>query len=251
MKKTFLMLSLFLFITLTASSFMAVASAQYEYRKLSNPNRMEGLRKVPMSGTGISLLSFITYCEPLSLSDSPVLRIRFFLLQPSEVYITAVELRRHGASHYHMKPLQTSWSSGWQEFDSWPTSDFLQPLDISLDEVGIVARLGTDRPGSGTIAPILLYEKNYPVESMKYTVHLLPKNTLSRVDYSVIRITDNEVVESRRLLNLAANVPFAVVFSLAGHKSGQYRLLINSKELGRTSGPSRQFIFYHRRQLRD
>lgn len=251
MKKTLFLLSLLLFITLSATSFTAFASEEYKYKQRSK--RMEGLKKVPSRGRGISLLSFVAYREPLSLFDSSVLRIRFFLPQPSEVYITAVELRRHGSSHYQMKPLQTSWNSGWQEFHSWPTKEVLQPLKIPLNEVGIIARLETDRPGSGTIAPIVLYEGegNYPIESGTYKLHLLPKNTLSRVDYSVIRVTDSKSVISNRLQNLAANVPFVVNFNLSGHESGNYRLLINSKEWGRTRGPSREYLFYHRRQLRD
>jgi len=248
-KQTFMILRFFLFVILISALQAPIARAEYEY--LQRSNRMEGLRRVPMAGRGISLLSFVAYSEPLSLTGSPVLRIRFFLLQPSDVYITAVELRRHGPSHYQMNPLQTSWDSGWQEFGPWPTSEVLQPLNIAPDEVGVVARLTNDRPGSGTIAPILLYERNYPRESTNYTVHFLPRNTLSRIDYSVIRDSDGEVVVSRRLRNLAANVPFEVTFSLAGQESGTYRLLVNTRELGRTYGASRQFAFYHRHQLRD
>lgn len=108
MKKALFLI--FLFIILFTSSLTTFAADKYKYQEFSN--RMEGRLKVPHAGTGINLLSFVIYHEPLSVYDLPVLRIRFFTSQPSKVYITAVELRRHGPSHYHMKPLQTSWSSG-------------------------------------------------------------------------------------------------------------------------------------------
>ena len=249
MKKMWFGIFVSLAITLILHASLAVATSEYEYKQRSN--RMEGLRSIPTSGGGLNLLSFMAYNEALPLADSPELRIRFYLREPGAVYITATELRRQGLAHYHMSPIQTSWGAGWQEFSSWPTTEVMQPLNISIANIGIIAKIGTDRPGSGSVAPVILYGKRCPEKVERYALYLIPTNTLSKVDYFVLRESDGKEVLSRQLKTLAANVPFELSFSLEGQGSGFYRVLINSKELGRTNGPSRQYTFFHRRNLQE
>lgn len=223
-----------------ASTSPAAVAADSAYALRSN--RMEGMREVRTGGVGITLLSFIAFREPLDVSDAPVLTIRFFLPDAGNVYIKAVELRRHGSSHYQMKPLQVAWMSGWQEFAPWPTKDVLKPEGIPVSELGIVARLGKDRAGSGHIAPIVLYAGDYPQRSQRYILHLLPAATLSKVDYQITHVASGKIVVRKRVENTAANAPFKIEFDLTNKSAGEYRLLIKAKEWGKTKGPSRQHV---------
>ena len=124
------MIFLLLIFSFLSASYTVFANEEYGYERRSN--RFEGLKGIKRGAKDLRLLSFVTYREPLSLSDSPELRIRFFLLQPSEVYITAIQIRDQGDSYYYMNPVQTTWGSGWQEFHSWPTNEVLKPLEISF-----------------------------------------------------------------------------------------------------------------------
>lgn len=223
------------------------AAADNEYALRSN--RMEGMRGVQTGGAGIELLSFVAFREPLDVSSAPVLKIRFFLPSAGNVYIKAVELRRHGSSHYQMKPLQVAWMAGWQEFAPWPTKDVLKPEEIPLSELGIVARLGKDRAGSGHLAPIILCAGKCPQHVRHYVLDLRPAATLSKIDYQITHVDSGRVVAVNHIENVAANAPFKIKFDLTNELAGEYRLLIKAKEWGKTKGPSRQYVFYHRADL--
>jgi hypothetical protein len=219
-------------------------------------NREEGLRNIRTSGEGgLRLLSFVAAREPVRLVDQPVLKVRFFLAQPRQVFITAVELRRHGTSHYLMRPVQTRWPGGWQQFAPWPTADVLAHAKIEPAQLGVLARLDEDLDdGSGSIVPVIVYAGQPPARASRYVAHFLPRNTLSRVNYSVenvrtgARVIDNSLCEDRP--GKAApcrpgNVPFELELDLAAHLAGDYRLVIDTREHGRASGPSQQYFFRH------
>ncbi len=220
-----------------------------DFAYVERANRKEGLQGVPTGGVGITLLSFVGYREPLEVSDAPVLKLRFYLRKSGPAHITALELRRHGASHYQMKPLQESWNAGWQEFADWPTGAVLKPLEIPIGDLGIVARLGRDKVGSGDIAPIFLYATKHPPRAYRYTLHLLPAVTLSEIDYRIINTESDATLVENHIENAAANVPFPIAFDLNQQPDGRYRILIKAKEYGRTKGPSRQYFFHHRSNL--
>lgn len=225
-------------------SFKVYQDDRYKYSE--RKGRMEGLRKVPTDAFDLDLISFIAYRENFSLQSTKHLNIKFFLENNDNVYITAVNLTGEGRSNYQMKPLKTYYNSGWQEFNSWPIGDVIKPLGINPNNIGIIAKKSFDRPGSGIIVPIILYENNYPEQQDKYTIHLLPKNTLSYINYWVISIDDNHViVPEDELTNKPANIPFKISFSLKGQKKGKYKLMISTEELGSTVGPDRYFEFYH------
>lgn len=232
---------LFLLIFL---SFKVFQEDRYIYSQ--RKGRKEGLRKVPTDAYDLDLISFIVYRENFSLQSTKQLRIKFFLKNQDNVHITAVNLEGKGRSNYQMKPLLTSYNSGWQEFNSWPIDDVIKPLGINPNSIGVIAKKSFDRPGSCTIIPVILYEDYYPEQPDNYTIHLLPKNTLSYINYWVISVDDgNVIVPEDELTNKPANIPFKISFSLRGQKKGKYKLMISTEELGSTLGPDRYYVFYH------
>lgn len=219
-------------------------------------NRYEGLRDLQYAGeANLRLLSFIAYREPANLANKPVLKVRFFLPRPGSAFITAVELRRQGRSHYQMRSARTDWNAGWQEFSPWPTADVLAPLQISPDNLGVVARLDSEHEeGSGLIAPVLVYAETYPPVATRYVAQFLPPSTLTKVNFDLANVDTGTRVASGRLCNdtpgqskpcVAGNTPFEITLDLSGQPSGSYRLVIDTRVYGHASGPSQQYSFWH------
>lgn len=240
-------IQLFIFLSLFFLLAMSFDENQIDkYKYAEREGRMEGLRKVPYDAYDLDLISFIVYREKFDLQNTRSLKIKFFLENQDKVYITAVSLDSKGKSNYQMKPIKTSYGSGWQEFNSWPVGDVIEPVGIDPNGIGIVAKKRFDRPGSGIIVPVIFYEKNFPEQRENYTAYLLPKNTLSYINFSVIRVDDGEIVcPDKELTNKSANLPFKISFSLRGQKKGIYKIMITTEELGRTIGPDRYYTFYH------
>lgn len=208
-------------------------------------NRMEGLRGLKTSGAGLSLLSFVADHTQIPLEAKAVLTVHFYVPQNGSVYLTALELLRHDLSHYQMQPLQTEWSAGWQKFGPWPVRDVLFPLGIQPTQLGLVARLDDDRSGSGEIVPVHLSDNDSYQPSGRYLIHVLPQNSLAQATYDLISVNTGENVDSGTLQNIGARSPFSISLDLSQQPEGEYRLLIRTKELGRTTGPSRQYFFHH------
>jgi hypothetical protein len=214
----------------------------YNYRQ--HGNRMEGLRRIPTSGSDVDLLSFIACRERISTQGGANLRIGFYVPSAGAVHLIATEIGRHGPSHYQMRPLQKTWDAGWQEFGPWPTTDVLVPLGIPLESIGVVARVGTESEGSGAITPVALYANSRPTDCATYSMWLLPTNTLSTLDV-VVASAAGHIFHRDRLLALPANAPFQVTFSLKAAPDGEYRAFLDGRELDRTTGPARRFTFHH------
>jgi hypothetical protein len=235
--------------------FATIAAQDLTYRR--RVNRDEGLRDLNREGgIGLRLVSFTGWREPVRLADAPVLKVGFFLTRPRKVFLTAVELRRHGSSHYQMQPVLKDWSAGWQEFAPWPTKDVLVPARIDPADVGVVARLDDNvEEGSGWVAPVLVYTSERPVRPPRYVLDFLPRNSLAKVDYMVANITTGAILVQRAKCDdrpgraetcAQANVPFEIAFDMPPFSPrGSYRLVIDTRELNSIDGPSQEYFFHH------
>jgi hypothetical protein len=217
----------------------------FKYERYSN--RMEGLRRIPTTGGSIVLQSFVLYREEMSLSKDLILKVHFYLPRTGSAFLSAVELRRHGLSHYQMRPINSKWSTGWNEFSPWPAKDVLFPLKISPNDISVVVRMESDEVGSGTVAPAILYSDpdKLPLTVGNYSVVFFPTVSLSYLDFSVINVDSGQTVSSGQKRNIGAKVPFSIEFDISDRQEGLYRLLILAEEYGRTIGPERQYFFYH------
>ena len=70
--------------------------------------------------------------------------------------------------------------------------------------------------------------------------------TAIEVKYRNMPYFANELVPTTAITALST---FKIEFDLTNQSAGEYRLLIKTKEWGRTKGPSRQYVFYHRPEL--
>ena len=180
-----------------------------------------------------------------------------FVPQARSVFVTAVELRRHGRSHYQMRPVKTAWNAGWQEFSPWPTADVLAPLQISPENLGVVARLDQEQDGSGSIAPVIVYAGRYPADAARSrsappaAQHPLRSRLHARQHRRRHARGQRTAVQAGAEAArpcVAGNVPFEIVLDLARQPAGNYRLVLDTKEYGRTKGPSHQYFFRHEAQ---
>jgi hypothetical protein len=154
-----------------------------------------------------------------------------------------------------MRPEKTAWGGGWQEFGPWPTAEVLAPLNIEPDNLGVVARLDSqDDTSSGPVAPVIVYSGSFGTNRAEYMVHLLPPETLAKVDYEVANLDARKRIARGELCKdvpghskpcIAGNMPFAITFDLSGQPSGNYRLMIDTRVYEQTVGPSHEYFFWH------
>lgn len=214
----------------------------YSYN-LRDKNRMEGRKRIDVRAPDIELLSFIGYKENVSHDTSVVLKIRFYLQKDTTLYITAKELRVQ--EFYLMKPVKINWSKGWNEFTPWPMQAVLKPLRITLDELGIIGRIGREEPGSGEITPLFVYHSKLPKKIHQYTLHFLPREDLRRVEYKLYKIDQNNPIISDHVIRLFGGVPFSIKLDLLDQSSGYYKLILDCEYKNKIGGPYREYVFFH------
>jgi len=219
--------------------------SQNNYEYTIRGKRLEGTeRRGAISAPDLELISFLAYKEPLKVGSNANVKIRFFLEKDTSLYITAKEL--NVIKKYKMKPLQNIWSRGWHEFNPWPTDDVLHPLGLSLDEIGIVGRIGLNRIGSGKIAPLLVYSSNCPDRIAKYELHFIAKRDLKKVKYALYECNGDAAAVRGAEKRIRGNVPFPIVIDCSQVGEGSYRLVLDCKYKNRKGGPIRTYIFYHK-----
>ena len=219
----------------------------YEYKE--HGIRMEGRTYEEVSASGIELISFLAHKEEFDPGKDVDLKIRFFLENDTSLFITARELNIR--KYYKMKPIQTDWAKGWQEFGPWPTKDVLSPLGLTLDELGVVGRIRTnDRIGSGRVAPLIIYYSKLPEKIGEYTLYFIPRQELASAECRLY-MQNEKIPIQRELINkgLFGGVPFPIKIDISQQREGIYRLILDCRYKNRTSGPQRTYTFYHKPKI--
>ncbi len=220
---------------------------QYEYKKRGI--RKEGRADILVSAPDLELLSMLGYCEELNPDNNADLKIMFYLEKDTTLFITAKELKIR--EYYIMKPIQSKWKKGWQEFGPWPTSEVLKPLGLSLTEIGIIGRIREkDRIGSGLIAPLIIYHSNLPATIDQYTTYIVPKQSLENVKYKVFLPGEKEAITEGHIIELFGGVPFSINIDLTQQSEGYYKLVLDGKYKNRMGGPQRTYTFYHKPKVK-
>lgn len=237
---------LYLFLCLL-SSLPAKALPQPQLDFKDRGNRNEGVKRFNVSVYDLELLSFIGYLENVGVGKKVDLKIKFFMNEDTSLFITAKELMPQKS--YLMKPSRTRWPKGWQEFSSWPTGQVLNPLGINISQLGILGRLKNDNPGSGEVAPLIIYHSK-PISQIKtYTLYLRPKENLSKVQYSLYRVGSQvPIIKKITLHNIYyGGMAFPIVVDLSNQQTGYYKLIIICDFENQFGGPKRTYTFYHNR----
>lgn len=223
---------------------ITTSSQKFDY-KLRN-NRYEGVKSVDVSAPDLELLSFVAYREEIPPGSDVNLTVKFFMSSDTTLYITAKELIPK--RYYLMKPLIKNWEKGWQQFSPWPTSEVIIPLNINLEQLGVVGRLFSERIGSGHIAPLVIFHSEFKSPIEKYHLYLISKETLSRLNYYLYRTDDRQPFESEKVRKtFFSKTPIPIVIDMTTQSEGMYRLFIKSRVKGRPDGPKRTYFFYHKR----
>lgn len=193
-------------------------------------NRYEGVTGSDVTADRVQLISLTGQIE--ESSGAPVvLRARFFVEGAGAVRLTARDLL--GMAHYWMRPADTLWTGGWQEFAPWPTHAVLDRLRLRPTDLGIVA----ERPGSPksppVFLPVMLYHTRPLLRPTRYQAVLRP---LEAFRYATIRLLDcsrerdpdlcdsGVLVSSEELGPLRPGTPVEVELDLGGRRPGRYRL---------------------------
>ncbi len=230
------------FLLITVIQHPSHSQQRYNYEERGN--RMEGIKPIDVSVYDLELLSFVSYIEPTELNLDVDLRIRFFADEDTNIFISAKELMPQKS--YLMHPNKTEWLKGWQEFGPWPTSEVLKPLKITIDELGIVARLRKDWPGSGTVIPLYIYHSKLISKIEGYTIHLKSKENLDKVQYTLYRLGSTIPIKENTVFSkFYGGVAFPIKLDLADQKSGYFNLVIDCEFESKIGGPKRKFTFYH------
>lgn len=241
---------LFILLLVIAFKYLAFSQSHDRYEYKTRENRMEGRERKTVSAPGLELLSFLAYKEELGDPDKNVdLKIRFYLEESTSLYITAKELNIR--EFYKMRPLQTTWSKGWQEFASWSTGEVLHPLGLSPNDLGIIGRIQkTDRIGSCKIAPLIIYYSKLPNHISQYTLHFIPKQDLKKVEYTLYKFGEKKPILSDRIMEIFGGVPFSITIDLSAQMEGDYQLVVDCRYKNRTGGPQRTYTFYHNPEVK-
>jgi hypothetical protein len=207
-------------------------------------NRLEGHRRIEVSAPEFEALSFVRGSPLKSRPATSVLELGFFLPQAARVHITARELV--AVTHYQMQAKQTDWKPGWNVFGPWETSAVIEPLGVQLANIGALARLHADRPGSGELAALSFGRGGSATEWSRYEFQFSVKYDLRTVSYTVERDDSGEVVRTGVLDDIGGGAPVSIRFDLANARDGRHRLIVDCLYRGRPGGPQRTFVFHHK-----
>jgi|GEM_PF-1983195 len=206
-------------------------------------NRYEGRKSIEVGAPAIQLIAFYRYQEKFDNDDT--LKVKFYILNSSAIYLTAQELEIREFYWMEAKPKQ--WKPGWNEFSPWPVKDVLGKLDIPPDNLGVLVRLD-DNDGSGQISPVILYCQSLPSKITKYKAYFRPSIALSGGIYEIYKGCNEkkEIIERGLIGVQSAGVPFLIIFELKNDWKGlvKFRILVHLKNRI-TPKPSREYCFYH------
>ncbi len=234
------------FFVLTSLAFLLSISFLYAKDRLAYDdwgNRFEGHRRAEIAGPSFEALSFVRG-EPLASQSSPTtLKASFYLPQNSPVFIKAKELIT--VHFYEMTAKPMGWLAGTNTFGPWKTSDVIDKLGVSLSNIGVLARVGTKRVGSGGEVAALSFSEASSYSSV-YEFVFKVKYDVKKATYHVENISSKTQVVSGILTQLTGGDPISILFDLLNVREGQYRLTIDCLYKGRSEGPLRTFVFYHK-----
>jgi hypothetical protein len=211
-------------------------------------NRYEGIRAKKVAGFGVELLSaLVDYRDnPQEMGDR--WHIRFYLKRPDDVNIVVRELDYK--KYYWMDKVQpqSPWKAGFDNVFAWPTSEVVVPLDLRMPELGVVARLGADAPGSvEEVAPVVFYQSQFPTRVTAYEFQFKVRET-SELTWTIYRQKGGTPVATRAYWRQTGGRPFRVGWDVTSPAvaEGAYTLVLSGYALSNNDPVSQIVKFYHR-----
>jgi hypothetical protein len=251
-------------LALTALAAVPLA-AQYdpELQYQDRGDRHEGLRPKPIAGYDVALLSARVDYREESRGWPEKLRLRFYLPEPQEVFVTVRQLRPKTTYYWldQVKPA-SPWEAGKLNGYAWPTATVLRKLtSVSADNLGAVVRLGRELPGKKErVVPAVFYHSHAPaaIEGYRFT---FKTNGTACVTARIYR-GETEVFLRRRPpqtrdhcgrdetgIRERAGSPFFVRWPSAGQPEGWYRLVLSGYFEADNEPLDQEVAFYHKADL--
>lgn len=261
MKRFWQLKILFVLVGISTLSFIiSETSAQSEKwwskwrRQNDQGNRYEGRVPIPVGGSNVELLSFFGCREPFD--NSVNLKVRFFLATDAKVLIRGREVQESKQYRMESKIEENSkWiADRWNEFGPWETRKVLDKEQIPYRNLGVVITLDKATRYDRLLAPAFIYHSELPQWASEYTMHLCSKYTLGTLSYTLMRRLDDKDVPLTTPFHLFGTMiggePFPVVVPVREISEGWTLLVIDGKYKSRMGGIHREYLFYHRPQIR-
>lgn len=228
----------------------ATSFAQYpigvEYKK--RENRYEGVKSSPVSGYYIELISALIVPQQSSEAMPEALNLRFYLHQPSSVFITVRE--RDPVHNYWLDEVtpKRPWRTGFDNEFSWPSKDVLRRLkpQLKFSDLAVIVRLGRRTASlSETVAPTIFYSSQLPSTVNGYAFSFR-MNVDARLSCSIYRDEGNSQVYSQNFTRLHSGRPFTFMWNTSNAPEGWYKLIVKGKKLSNNEDVDLSVRFYHR-----
>ena len=208
-------------------------------------NRHEGLKPKPVSGYDIEILSaLLDYREP-SPTWPQVLHLKFYLPAAEPVFVNVRQPRPKTVYYWLDKIMPpVPWRpKAFNEF-TWPTEPVLRKLtSVSLDDLGVVVRLGQEDPSrKESVAPAALFHTQPPPVASGYRF-VFKTNGAAHVTCKVYR-GDKEVFERPQNWEKAGS-PFTLSWDTKAQPEGEYRVVLSGYYDDNTQ-LAKEVVFYHR-----
>jgi hypothetical protein len=197
---------------------------QYQHRG----NRYEGIKPKPVSGYDIELISVLADYRDEVRQMPDRLKVRFYLEQAAEVYLTVRELDYK--YYYWMDKVRPPrpWRPGFDNVFEWPTGEVIRRLsDLAIYDLGVVARLDRPEPGKvERVAPVVLFDSRLPSSIQGY-LFSFKTNGDARLSASVFREEVKEPVFQQSYPRLRGGRPFTIRWNCPQEREGAYRLVLS------------------------
>ena len=237
----------FLSFLLTFLSFEARAE-KWLYQDRGNRN--EGIKSRAISSSDIELISALVDYREQTVQLPKQLKIRFYLRQSNEVYVTIREIDNR--YYYWMDEIEpfTPWrKASYNEF-VWPTKDVLQHIvqrmgPMNMYDLGAVARLGSNKPQpKENVAPIIFYHTQLPARIEGYLFTFKIGND-ARIQADVYRGTSKDSLFTQTFRRQRYDRPFTVHWKSKEHSEGEYKIIVGGYFLDSGRHFAGEVHFYH------
>ncbi len=238
------------FLGAVPSLLFAQLDLQYQPRSQESLGSWkEGVKPKPVSGYNVELISVLAdYQEPpLSETFPNTVKLRFYLEEEHEVYVTVRELDYR--TYYWLDKVQPPqpWSQGFQNTFFWPTDPVLQQLTPKLDlyDLGALIRLDAESTSSiERVAPAVLYHRDAPPTITGYLFTLKTGDDV-RLLATIRQASTGKEVETQTFRRKRAGRPFTIHWEAKDAEPGPYTLEISGFSLSTNQTLSKEIHFYH------
>ena len=219
---------------------------KYQYRG----DRHEGVDKgFPVSDKAELISAVVSYSEKLNEIPAKY-NLKFYLNQTEPVFVRVRELdNQHNYWMDRLRP-QKAWRPGFDNEFQWSTDVVAKPKNIKLDDLGVVAQLGSDQPSVDMrVAPVILFGARYPdrITGYSFTYKISRK---ADVTCSFSKDVGNSPLLATQTSEVPGQRPRTCDWNVANLSEGWYKLTITIIYSNNGLKVDQFVRFYHRPSIR-